>query len=886
MSDILSQSEEDVVKIVSDDEEISNPIFDKKHFDFIAYSETLAGIITNTTEAGYSIGIYGEWGSGKTTLMKLIEKKLKPIRFYWKDIEPERPNRILSKGKDIEPERPNRILSNEIKNSLKRKLGNNKLNGLNDDQFFRKSRNGDAISISNNDHNLSIKLNSVDPLTVQSATLELDDKSMMINDKPFFQAKYDDDNNLTITENNENILTVWFNAWRYESEESYALIPLMKTLAYAIGDHSSFSDLREKIIRALSIIGKDILRRSASSYFMTEKGITDLEKLQDKFDQSIEFDKNMMYFDGMKKIEEAMNKILTTENKARIVIFIDDLDRCSPEHALEVFESIKVFLNIKGFVFVLGLSLEALNKLIEVRYQNLGLSGITGDQYIRKIIQVEVQIPTWTDDAIDELIDKIILKRISRNHRVILSKRKHKILVRMAIEKNPREVKRYFNKLAVIMGSEPSKGIYEYLVFEALSKKWNSFFKNYSVNIMQHPKFLEEIENWSKSSLRELKSYQRKITAGLELNNEIYATDPYARIWAGITTEFLDKDLWNFVHRHIDILRNKDNVANYNIINETSNVLLANPSPVADIDLRSRRREAYKDLWPRFKLLFSDSRDPDITHRGRKYIKDYASIREFSERLQNWYYDLSGGMIMNENSREAFFDIRTYIQSILASNAENARELKENLKGLDNLSDDQLVAKIKVLIDSHKTRISDKVADIRTGVKALDNDHDEHLAKNKIEELRAKVDELSNIFNEQIEARIEELESVHDGQKVEDKIEKELETAVEELDDIHEKIIEEGKIEELKEKIRKFEGKIGKFEEVYNEHVNAKISELGDGHNEQLKIKIKNMVEELKKNVEKYDSVENNLLTKVNLDEVRKRSRILLGTLSKDTGLG
>src|SRR5215211_4262011 len=134
MSDVFPQSE-DFVKIVSDDEEISNPIFDKKHFDFIAYSETLAGIITNTTEAGYSIGIYGEWGSGKTTLMKLIEKKLKPIKFYWKDFEPERPNRILS---------------NEIKDSLRRKLGKNELGWLNDDQFFEKSSNGNAIVISNN----------------------------------------------------------------------------------------------------------------------------------------------------------------------------------------------------------------------------------------------------------------------------------------------------------------------------------------------------------------------------------------------------------------------------------------------------------------------------------------------------------------------------------------------------------------------------------------------------------------------------------------------------------------------------------------------------------------------------------------------------------------
>ena len=40
-----------------------------------------------------------------------------------------------------------------------------------------------------------------------------------------------------------------------------------------------------------------------------------------------------------------MEKIVRTTNK-RILVFIDDLDRCSPKTTLEVFESIKAFLDI------------------------------------------------------------------------------------------------------------------------------------------------------------------------------------------------------------------------------------------------------------------------------------------------------------------------------------------------------------------------------------------------------------------------------------------------------------------------------------------------------------------------------------------------------------
>jgi predicted KAP-like P-loop ATPase len=34
--------------------------------------------------------------------------------------------------------------------------------------------------------------------------------------------------------NHKSIIPVWFNAWRYEGEEYFALIPLMKTIALAV----------------------------------------------------------------------------------------------------------------------------------------------------------------------------------------------------------------------------------------------------------------------------------------------------------------------------------------------------------------------------------------------------------------------------------------------------------------------------------------------------------------------------------------------------------------------------------------------------------------------------------------------------------------------------
>lgn len=58
------------IKILTDEIEIA-PIL-----DFAYYGDTIANII-RSSEPRFSIGIYGEWGNGKTTLMSSIEKKIK-----------------------------------------------------------------------------------------------------------------------------------------------------------------------------------------------------------------------------------------------------------------------------------------------------------------------------------------------------------------------------------------------------------------------------------------------------------------------------------------------------------------------------------------------------------------------------------------------------------------------------------------------------------------------------------------------------------------------------------------------------------------------------------------------------------------------------------------
>ena len=57
----------------------------------------------------------------------------------------------------------------------------------------------------------------------------------------------------------DNILTVWFNAWGYEREDQFAIIALMKTIAYAMGKHDIYKKIKPIIIRGIKILPKVFL---------------------------------------------------------------------------------------------------------------------------------------------------------------------------------------------------------------------------------------------------------------------------------------------------------------------------------------------------------------------------------------------------------------------------------------------------------------------------------------------------------------------------------------------------------------------------------------------------------------------------------------------------
>ncbi len=89
--------------------------------------------------------------------------------------------------------------------------------------------------------------------------------------------------------------------------------------------------------------------------------------------------------EAMEAFREALEKLA---GETRLIIVIDELDRCRPDYALSLLEMIKHFFNVPNVHFVLGVNLDALQNTVRARYG----TGIDAAQYLQKFIQLTMTL--------------------------------------------------------------------------------------------------------------------------------------------------------------------------------------------------------------------------------------------------------------------------------------------------------------------------------------------------------------------------------------------------------------------------------------------------------------------------------------------------------------
>ena len=91
------------------------------------------------------------------------------------------------------------------------------------------------------------------------------------------------------------------------------------------------------------------------------------------------------------------NQMRHDGRRPRILVTIDDLDRCEPEKAVEVLQAVNQLLDFDVFVVCLGIDARIITAAVEAHYkQLLGEAGASGYEYLDKIVQIPFRIPEPT----------------------------------------------------------------------------------------------------------------------------------------------------------------------------------------------------------------------------------------------------------------------------------------------------------------------------------------------------------------------------------------------------------------------------------------------------------------------------------------------------------
>lgn len=339
---------------------------------------------------------------------------------------------------------------------------------------------------------------------------------------------------------NPNIVTVWFNAWRYEQEE-HPIIPLVGTIVQALEKHKGLSQRfgasGRQLIRSLRAIAYGFSAKST----VKVPGFAELEAsfvAKDMIDRNERLTPDplldrSLYFGAFNSLED----VKLREN-VRVVVLIDDLDRCFPDQAIRLLESIKLVLAQPGFIFILGVARQVIEGYLQHRYSaEYGIKDFKGQLYLDKIVQLPFHIPPSTG-RMDQFCQYLL---VDQPPALVDELASVLPVVATALGGNPRALIRFVNNILIdyaISSDLPEfseKGgipLRFFVVSRCLEHQWPEVF----AALVAPGELAEEVAKWTPDTYRDhangtgpRASVAAKLLADPELRRIL--TGPQGRDW-------------------------------------------------------------------------------------------------------------------------------------------------------------------------------------------------------------------------------------------------------------------------------------------------------------------------------------------------------------------
>lgn len=269
--------------------------------------------------------------------------------------------------------------------------------------------------------------------------------------------------------NTRRCKTVWFQAWKYNDADNL-LAALLESIVQEMDNGNFFEKYEIRIKKLWDKINLKAVPEFFADYLPILKGISKVVKEE-------EYKKNLPYFTLFSSFLKELIKLWIhcedafslaegesfhlggiDDQRGVLVVFIDDLDRCNTQNIVKVLEAIKLFLDFKGCIFVIGISKDiVINALKSAPH----VGEAYAREYLEKMIQVSYELPLIHQDDMKEYFQEIV--EDFPNNDILV---RYSSVIVESLGDTPRKIKRFINDLNLQLKIAFYKGLFERVFVE------------------------------------------------------------------------------------------------------------------------------------------------------------------------------------------------------------------------------------------------------------------------------------------------------------------------------------------------------------------------------------------------------------------------------------
>jgi hypothetical protein len=332
----------------------------------------------------------------------------------------------------------------------------------------------------------------------------------------------------------EGIKTVWFNAWKYSGKE-VIWNALIQTVLLAMKNDPDVikASRREAFKQRVVAVSQELAKYAAKvGTRLIPGGIIreeDVDKLWAAIGSSVE---EGGLFEFINRFESEFERLVNEYvDGSYLVIFIDDLDRCLPDNAIEVMEALKLYLDRSNCVFVIGVEPSIIKAAITKRYG--ANSNLSASNYLEKIVQIPIAVPRVRTQSCVDLVSPVA--------RDVISARPQKFerLIQVGMDRNPRRIKRFANAYAVALSHAPEATVDDQLILAKvliLQVRFPDFYRELTrfPGILAKLKNVDDEKTWADAGVGQLFE-DRELREFLRLNRAIRTPRGGVARWIRVT---------------------------------------------------------------------------------------------------------------------------------------------------------------------------------------------------------------------------------------------------------------------------------------------------------------------------------------------------------------